>query len=82
MLNELQDLNKVFCEFLAYGKNCIGFIDSLASSIRSEYRTGKIDLRSYERQINLLTVIRLHLEHMDYLARQGISKGAIIDATA
>jgi hypothetical protein len=70
----------MFYRFMDFAKECASYIDALSRIIRHEYRSGKIDLHSYERQINYLTVIKLQLEEMDRIAKEQTKKGAFVDA--
>ncbi|MFH5781813.1 hypothetical protein [Heyndrickxia oleronia] len=68
-------------EFMKYSSSCINYIESLTKTIQSEYLTKRISLHSYEKQINLLSVIRLHLEHVEQVCRDSISLnlGSVVD---
>lgn len=70
----------MFHRFIEFARQCMSYIDSMSRIIRHEYQSGKIDLQSYERQINYLTVIKLELEEMDRIAKEQMKKGAILDA--
>lgn len=78
----LKKVDPVAKEFLKYGSDCIRTIELLSQTIRKEYLLNRIDIYSYENQINLLSVMKLQLEHIEKVSRESINftVGVLVDA--
>lgn len=57
----------------------LSYLEDLSKVIKKEYLLGKIDLYSYERQINLLTCSSLQLQELNKQSKKFISEGVYID---
>lgn len=74
---------KIIYECLKHSSSCIEYINSLLKAIQKEFKFGRLDRYNYESQINLLTVIKLQIEHIQNISKYSISRnGAIIDVKA
>lgn len=69
-------------EFLKVGSECISYISATSSVIKKEYVLGNLEMRTYERLINLLTIIKLQLEFLETISKDSVNKtlGVFVDA--
>ena len=79
-----RDKDKTLAESIKRTSSCIDYSNLLLQSIKAEFIKGSIDRYAYERQINLLTVIKLQIEQVHSISKDSISKtrGVYIDVKA
>lgn len=83
-MNDLVDGNgATIKECLKHSNTCNEYINTLLKAIQKEFLLGRIDRYAYEYQINLLTVVKLQIEHIQTVTKETINKnlGVFIDVS-
>lgn len=58
------------------------YVENLIKIIKKDFMSGRIDRDSYETQINMITGLKLQLEHLGSLSKEQLYLGAVVDAKA